>query len=99
MIFTDCGSLSTALFNGTATQTGTLYGDTTVYTCDEGHYITQGITTLTVACLDTGNWNGTVVTCIPVGKVPNHKTHCTFKSYCFEVIMPWQNLEMICFIF
>jgi hypothetical protein len=74
---TDCGSLSTVISNGKASQSGTLFEDTTVYTCNTGHYISQGVVTQTVTCLDTGKWNGTAVKCIPVGK----RTICVFEIW------------------
>lgn len=66
----DCGALSTVINNGVATQAGTKYGDTTVYTCNEGYMISVGTVSLTVSCQANGTWDNSSPTCIVTGNDP-----------------------------
>ncbi|KAL4228764.1 hypothetical protein ACF0H5_011806 [Mactra antiquata] len=62
----ECGAIATTIVNGTVNQTGTQYGDTSIYLCDNEYMIEPGILAMIINCTADGNWDGDVPSCVEI---------------------------------
>lgn len=65
LYITDCGRLTRPQNGFVSTPNGTTYGQVASFTCQTGYRVNGGDS---LQCTQSGTWNGTVPTCLPVGK-------------------------------